>query len=174
VVQRQPRRGRARSEKRGDGLRFAFYGRTSTEDYQDRAPFEYWQRDVAENVISGRGVVVAEFFDSRYSRRLPWVERPEAAALLDAVADPDRGFDAIVVGEFERAFYGDQLQRLMPVFDRYRVDLWLPETDGPLDMDDVLSTSSWKEYGRHRSGVEREGSAVSVACGSGAEQPPQW
>jgi hypothetical protein len=118
-------------------LRFAFYGRTSTEDYQDRASSEYWQRDVAENVISGRGVVVVEFFDSGYSRRLPWVERPEAAALLDAVADPDRAFDAIVVGEFERAFYGNQLQQLMPVFDRYGVQLWLPETDGPLDLTDV-------------------------------------
>jgi DNA invertase Pin-like site-specific DNA recombinase len=82
-------------------------------------------------------VVVSEFFDSGYSRRLRWTDRPEAAALLDAVADPDRGFDAIVVGEFERAFYGDQLQRLMPVFDRYGVQLWLPETDGPLDLNDV-------------------------------------
>jgi site-specific DNA recombinase len=118
-------------------LRFAFYGRTSTEDYQDRASSEYWQRDVAENVIFGRGVVVSEFFDSGYSRRLPWTGRPEAAALLHAVADPDRGFDAIVVGEFERAFYGEQLQQLMPVFDRFGVQLWLPEVDGRLDMDDV-------------------------------------
>jgi len=137
VVQRQARRGRARSEKRGVGLRFAFYGRTSTEDYQDRASSEYWQRDVAENVICGRGVAVSEFFDSGYSRRLPWVERPEAAALLDAVADPDRSFDAIVVGEFERAFYGDQLQQLMPMLNRCGVQLWLPETGGPLDLNDV-------------------------------------
>jgi site-specific DNA recombinase len=118
-------------------LRFAFYGRTSTEDYQDRASSEYWHRDVVENVVSGRGVVVAEFFDSGYSRRLPWSVRPEAAALLDAVADPNRSFDAIVVGEFERAFYGNQLQQLMRVFDRYEVQLWLPETDGPLDLNDV-------------------------------------
>jgi hypothetical protein len=51
-----------------------------------RTSSEYWQRDVAENVIFGQGVVVVEFFDGGYSRRLPWVERPEAAALLDAVA----------------------------------------------------------------------------------------
>jgi site-specific DNA recombinase len=137
VVHRQARRGRARSEKRGVGLRFAFYGRTSTEDYQDRASSEYWQRDVAENVIFGRGVVVAEFFDSGYSRRLPWTDRPEAAALLSAVRDANRGFDAIVVGEFERAFYGNQLQQLMPVLSRYGVQLWLPETGGPLDLNDV-------------------------------------
>jgi hypothetical protein len=43
------------------GLRFAFYGRTSTEDYQDPASSQCWQRDVAENVIAGCGVIVAEF-----------------------------------------------------------------------------------------------------------------
>jgi site-specific DNA recombinase len=64
-------------------MRFAFYGRTSTADYQDRTSSQYWQRDVAENVISGQGVIVAEFFDSGYSRRLPWADRPEAAALLN-------------------------------------------------------------------------------------------
>jgi site-specific DNA recombinase len=137
VVRKQPRRRARPGESRRRGLRFVFYGRTSTEDYQDRASSRYWQRDVAENVISGRGVIVAEFFDSGYSRRLPWADRPEAAALLRAVANPDRGFDAIVVGEFERALYGDQLRRLLPVFDRYGVQVWLPETDGPLDLTDA-------------------------------------
>lgn len=89
------------------------------------------------SVISDRGVIVSEFFDSGHSRRLPWTDRPEAAALLNAVRDPNRGFDAIVVGEFERAFYGNQLQQLMPEFNRHGVELWLPETDGPLDMNNV-------------------------------------
>lgn len=115
-------------------LRFAFYGRTSTEDYQDRASSQCWQREAAENVIAGRGVIVAEFFDSGYSRRLPWPARPQTAALLEAVRDPARGFDAIVVGEFERAFYGHQLQQLLPMLDRYGVQVWLPESDGPIDV----------------------------------------
>lgn len=138
-VQRPRRRvgGRDReTAAAGDGLRFAFYGRTSTEDYQDQASSHRWQRDVADNIIGDCGDIVAEFFDSGYTRRLPWAARPEAAALLKAVADPDRGFDAIVVGEFERAFYGDQFQRLMPVFDRYGIQVWLPETDGPVDLAD--------------------------------------
>ena len=49
---------------------------------------------------------MAEFFDVGWSRVLPWARRPQATALLAALADPDRGFDAIVVGEYERAFYG--------------------------------------------------------------------
>jgi site-specific DNA recombinase len=32
-------------------------------------------------------------------RRLQWADRPQAAMLLAAFADPEREFDAIVVGE---------------------------------------------------------------------------
>jgi hypothetical protein len=39
---------------------------------------------------------------------LPWARRPQAAVLVAQLADPDRGWDAIVVGEYERAFYGSQ------------------------------------------------------------------
>jgi len=82
--------------------RFAFYGRMSTEEYQDRETSSRWQRQVAEETIAGRGVIVAEYFDV-CSRRLPWCERPAATALLKATAD--RLFDAVVVGEYERAFH---------------------------------------------------------------------
>jgi hypothetical protein len=38
----------------------------------------------------------------------PWREcaAQQAAALVAALADPDRGWEAIVIGEYERAFYG--------------------------------------------------------------------
>jgi hypothetical protein len=84
-------------------------------------------------VVAGRGVIVAELFDAGYSRLLAWADRPQAAALLAAVADPDRRFEAIVVGEYERVLHGDQLHHLLPLLDRYGVQLWLPETHGPLD-----------------------------------------
>jgi site-specific DNA recombinase len=47
---------------------------------------------------------VAEFFDFGESRSVAWARRSQAAALVAALADPDRGWDAIVVGEYERAF----------------------------------------------------------------------
>ena len=50
------------------------------------------------------------------------------------MADPDRGFDAVVVGEYERAFTGQQLSQLAPILRRYGVELWLPETYGPVDL----------------------------------------
>ena len=88
------------------------------------------------DLVAGRGVVVAEYFDVGCFRRLHWAQRPKAAALLDALADPGRGFDAIVVGEYERAFAGDQLIRLLPMLDRYGVQVWLPEAGGPINVDD--------------------------------------
>jgi site-specific DNA recombinase len=98
------------------GLRFAFYGRVSTEDHQDPVTSRVRQRDQAGALVAGHGRIVAEFFDVGQSRVLPWPRRPQAAALLAAMADPDREFDAIVVGEYERAFYGDQYSWMAPLF----------------------------------------------------------
>jgi site-specific DNA recombinase len=76
---------------------------------------------------------VTEFIDVGQSRRKPWAERPQAAALLAALADPGRGFDAIVFGEFDRAFCGKQFLQMIPIFERHAVSVWLPEFDGPVD-----------------------------------------
>ncbi|WP_344620258.1 recombinase family protein [Dactylosporangium salmoneum] len=127
--------GRSR-RRRPDELglvRFAFYGRVSTADFQERDSSRRWQRDVADDLVDGHGRIVAEFFDADRSRRLPWRDRPQAALLLAAIADPDRGFDAVVVGEYERAFYGDQVLSLLPFLQHHGVQLWLPEAYGPVD-----------------------------------------
>ena len=87
------------------GLRFAFYGRVSTEDWQDPVTSRARQREQAGVLVAGHGQIAAEFFDSGHSRILPWARRPQAAALVAALADPDRGWDAVVIGEYERAFY---------------------------------------------------------------------
>ena len=50
---------------------------------------------------------------------------------MQAVEDPDRGFDAIVVGEFERAFCRDQFVQMLPWFTAHGVAVWLPEAGGP-------------------------------------------
>jgi hypothetical protein len=92
-----------------DGVRFAFYGRMSTSEYQDAGSSRAWQLDSARQTIAGRGRVMAEFFDVGWSRRVPWAERPGAAALLAAATSLEHPFDAVVVGEYERAFHGDQL-----------------------------------------------------------------
>jgi site-specific DNA recombinase len=114
-------------------LRFAFYGRVSTEDWQD--PVTSWARQLQQAVmlVAGRGTIVAEFFDCGQSRMLAWARRPQAAALVAVLADPGRGWDAIVIGEYERAFYGSQYALMAPLFEHYGVQLWMPEVGGRVD-----------------------------------------
>jgi hypothetical protein len=59
------------------GLRFAFYGRVSTEDYQDPITSRMRQRDQASALVAGHGRIVAELFDVGQSRVLPWPRRPQ-------------------------------------------------------------------------------------------------
>jgi len=123
-----------REEKRGNGgLRFVFYGRVSTEDWQDPVTSRARQREQAEALVRGYGQIVAEFFDVGESRTVAWARRPQAAALVAQLADPDRGWDAIVIGEYERAFYGSQYAAMAPLFEHYGVQLWMPEAGGRVD-----------------------------------------
>ncbi|RKT55579.1 resolvase-like protein [Saccharothrix australiensis] len=117
------------------GLRFAFYGRTSTTEHQDPVTSRAWQLEVAQELVAGHGTMTATFFDAGRSRRDRWRDRPQAAELLAAVRDRDRGFDAIVMGEYERGLAGDQLERLLALFRRHRVQVWLPEAGGPVDLE---------------------------------------
>jgi site-specific DNA recombinase len=125
-----PRRaGRASREC----LQFAFYGRVSTEDWQDPASSLSRQREQAGALVRGHGIIVAEFFDIGESRSVAWARRPQAAALVAQLTDSGRGWDAIVVGEYERAFYGNQYAFMAPLFEHYGVQLWLPEVGGRVD-----------------------------------------
>src|SRR5271156_6732947 len=114
-------------------LRFAFYGRVSTEDWQDPVTSRARQVQQAIMLTAGHGIIVAEFFDIGESRELAWARRSQAAALVAQLADPDRGWDAVVIGEYERAFYGTQYASIAPLFEHYGVSLWMPEVGGRVD-----------------------------------------
>jgi hypothetical protein len=66
------------------------------------------QRSRAGALIAGHGEVVETYFDIGLSRSLPWKRREKASSLLTALADADRGFEAVVINEPQRAFYGNQ------------------------------------------------------------------
>src|SRR5699024_1937779 len=113
---------------------FAFLGRVSTEDHQDPEASRNWQRQRAHSLIQpSNGRIVAEYFDVDHSRSVPPQRRPEAGRLLELLAEPDRGFDAVVVGEPQRAFYGNQFAMTFPMFEHYGVQLWVPEIGGAID-----------------------------------------
>jgi len=115
-------------------IRFAFCGRVSTEDQQDPEASRNWQLARGRGLIEpAGGVIVTEFFDIGLSRSIPWKRRPEAARLLTALRNPDRGFDAVVIGEPQRAFYGNQFGLTFPLFVHYGVELWVPEVGGAID-----------------------------------------
>lgn len=46
---------------------------------------------------------------------------------------PERRFDAVVIGEPQRAFYGNQFGLTFPVFVHYGIELWVPEVGGAVD-----------------------------------------
>ena len=52
---------------------------------------------------------------------------------MEAFKNPRRGFDAVVIGEPQRAFYGNQFGLTFPVFVHYGVALWVPEIGGAID-----------------------------------------
>ncbi|MBP2329354.1 DNA invertase Pin-like site-specific DNA recombinase [Kibdelosporangium banguiense] len=141
------------------GLRFAFYGRTSTAEFQDPVTSRGWQIEAARGVITGQGVIVAEFFDVGCSRRVVWQDRPEASALLAELTARERRFDA-VVGEFERAFGAGQFDELLELCAEHGVAVWLPEASGPVEVGSpahrvlmmVLGAQSQREVlrARHR------------------------
>ena len=66
------RRAAMPSHARVPGVRFAFYGRTSTAEYQDPATSRAWQREIASALVEGHGTITAEFFDVGCSRRVAW------------------------------------------------------------------------------------------------------
>jgi site-specific DNA recombinase len=133
-ARRGTRRRPANSGQRATpGLRFAFYGRTSTDRFQDRWTSWGWQREVAAELVAGHGRIVREFFDVGVSRRVPWQERPKAAELLELADGAECPFDAIVVGEYERAFFADQFAELLPWLEERGVQVWLPEARGRVE-----------------------------------------
>ena len=140
------------------GVRFAFYGRTSTAEFQDPVTSRAWQREMAATLVAGHGTITTEFFDIGVSRQVRWEQRPQAAALLERAENPDRLFDAVVVGEFERAFTDRQFEHVARLLRRHGVLVWLPEAGGPVDLEapthrvlmQVLAAQSQREVVRSR------------------------
>ena len=67
------RSGRRRAEGAGrEGLRFAFYGRVSTEDWQDPESSLARQLGQAEALVRGHGRIVAKLSDVGESRTVAW------------------------------------------------------------------------------------------------------
>jgi hypothetical protein len=78
---------------------------------------------MADELVGGHGQVVATYFDVGTSRRVPWRQRPQAARLMTETSSPESAIDAIVVGEYERAFTGTQFSTLYAWCTRHGIQL---------------------------------------------------
>ncbi|WIY01060.1 recombinase family protein [Amycolatopsis mongoliensis] len=115
---------------------------------------------MADELVAGHGQVVAAYFDAGTSRRVPWRQRTQTARLMTAASSSESAIDAIVIGEYERAFTGIQFATLYTWRTRHGLQLWLPETGGPVDLANrdhrallaLLATQSQREVlrARHR------------------------
>ena len=86
--------------------------------------------------------IVDEFFDLGTSVFAVAAAPGGQLAYWPRCCDPDRGFDGVVIGEPQRAFYGNQFSLTFPLFTHYGVQLWVPEVGGPVDPDPRPTTWS--------------------------------
>lgn len=143
-------------------IRFALSARTSTDDLQDPADSLRWQSDVATRLIASHGEIVTTYHDVDKSRSLPWDRRPEASRILRDLKNPNRGWDALVIAEPQRAFSGTQFEGILLQFAHYRVALWVPELGGPVDIDNDGHYMALSNYGT-MSRAERNRTRLRVA-----------
>jgi len=113
---------------------FAFCGRVSTEDNQEPEASRARQLAQARRILPPDAEIVEEFFDIGVSRSLPWARRPETSRLLAQMKQGAHRWDAVVVGEFARAFGAPiQYSSIYPLFQHFGIELWLPEIAGRVD-----------------------------------------
>jgi DNA invertase Pin-like site-specific DNA recombinase len=113
---------------------FAFVGRVSTEEMQEPEASRARQIAKASTILPPSAQIVADYFDIGDTRALPWPRRPETSRLLRELRSGTNTWNAIVVGEFTRAFGAPiQYSTTYPLLQHFRIELWLPEIGGRVD-----------------------------------------
>ncbi|HTX01240.1 MAG TPA: recombinase family protein [Acidimicrobiales bacterium] len=143
-------------------IRFALSARTSSDDLQDPADSLRWQTDTAQRLVAPHGEIVATYHDVDKSRSLPWERRPEATRILRDLRNPNRGWDALVIAEPQRAFSGTQFEGILLQFAHYGVGLWIPELGGAVDINNDGHYMALSNYGT-MSRAERNRTRLRVA-----------
>jgi len=67
----------------------------------------------------------------RGSRHVRLFAEASSKQFIDMLGDVAAA--AVVIGEYERAFYGSQYALMAPLFEHYGIQLWLPEAGGRVD-----------------------------------------
>jgi site-specific DNA recombinase len=121
-------------------LLFAFVGRVSTEEMQEPEASRARQIAKASTILPPSAQIVADYFDIGDTRALPWPRRPETGRLLRELRSGTNTWNAIVVGEFTRAFGAPiQYSTTYPLLQHFGIELWLPEIGGRVDFNSTTT-----------------------------------
>ena len=117
-------------------MNFAFYGQAITIGRRAARPIHAQQlADATARVSRHDGTIIADYFDVYPDRLRAWRHRRQAARLLKAIEDPNRTFDALVIGDTGTALTAMQYQDLLALCTACEVRLWLPEVGEAVDPD---------------------------------------
>lgn len=111
-------------------LRFVFYGRTTT-PVPAKSPEAMGEQErqlaIAQALVGDSGSIAISYFDTRSHRFSTWRHRPKARRILTALSNPNRGFDAIVVGDTRAVMSVQEFDGLTYRCLLHNVQLWCPE-----------------------------------------------
>ena len=134
-------------------MNFAFYGQAIIKNGRRGASLIRAQQLAHANTRIARhgGQIVADYFDVYPDRLWSWRHRRQAHLLLRAIADPQRSFDAVVIGNTDTALTALQYDDLLELCTQHGVHLWLPEIDGPVDPDnnehhEIIKEKLWGTF----------------------------
>jgi DNA invertase Pin-like site-specific DNA recombinase len=106
----------------------------------------------ASTILPPSAQIVADYFDIGDTRALPWPRRPETGRLLRELRSGTNTWNAIVVGEFTRAFGAPiQYSTTYPLLQHFGIELWLPEIGGRVDFSSATTEMLLGMLGARRS-----------------------
>ena len=117
-------------------MNFAFYGLAAATGRRAARPVHADQLSAATARVQRHGgVVVADYFDVYPDRFRPVWHCRHGRRLLQAIKEPHRDFDAVVIGDTRSTLTPYRYDELLWHCADRDVQLWIPEIDGPIDPD---------------------------------------
>jgi hypothetical protein len=115
-------------------MNFAFYGQAIMTSRMAARPIRAQQlADATTRAAHHDGTIVANYFDVYPDRHRALWHRRQATQMLRAIEDPQRSFDAIIIGDTASTLTPAVYDSLLTLCSQHGVQLWLPEVDGPVD-----------------------------------------
>jgi site-specific DNA recombinase len=114
-------------------MNFAFYGLAAATSRRAARPVHADQLAAATTHVQPHGGIVADYFDVYPDRYRAVRHCQHGRRLLQAIQQPHRDFDAVVIGDTRGTLTPYRYDELLWHCDNHDVQLWIPEIDVPID-----------------------------------------